>query len=104
MNTHSSLPPPSPSLFFEGGNLKKIGWGSNFLKKSVWESKRGNTEEMGYSRKKNKGVEDMEFPGVLKKYNSKWNFQGLIKNNVKFLRVAIKKKSCGISRGLGFRS
>ena len=60
---------------------------------------------MGYSRKKKtRGVEDMEFPGVLKKHNSKWNFQGLIENNVKFLGVAIKKKSCGISRGLSFKS
>ena len=25
-------------------------------------------DQLGYSRKKNKGVEDMEFPGVLKKW------------------------------------
>ena len=34
MNTHSSLPPPSPTSFFEGGNeiSKKLGRGSKFLK------------------------------------------------------------------------
>ena len=43
----------------------------------------------------------MEIPGVLKKLQLR-NFQDLIKNNVEFPEV-IKKKSCGISRGLGFR-
>ena len=41
-------------------------------------------EKVQYSRKKNKqgeGVDDMEYPGIKK-----------------------KKKSCGLSRGLGFRS
>ena len=33
--------------------------------------------------------------------NSIWNFQGLIKNEVEFLRL-IKKKQCGVSRGLCF--
>ena len=34
MNTHNSLPPPSLTPFFEGGNeiSKKLGRGSNFLK------------------------------------------------------------------------
>ena len=41
----------------------------------------------------------MKFPGVLK--NSKQIFQGLIKNNIEFLGV-IKKKSFGISRGIGW--
>ena len=50
---------------------------------------------MDYPRKKpnrgrEKGVEDMEFPVVLK---NKMEFLGLI-----------KKKLFGISRGLGFRS
>ena len=44
-------------------------------------------------------VEDMEFPGYQK--NSMWNFQGLIKNEMKFPGVT-KKKSCRFSRGLGF--
>ena len=35
--------------------------------------------------------------------NSMWNFQELIKNEVEFTEVT-KKKSCGISRGLGFWS
>ena len=30
-----------------------------------------------------------------------WNFQGLIKKEVEFLRL-IKKKQCGVSRGLCF--
>ena len=50
MNTHSSLPPPSPTIFFEGGNeiLTKLGRRSNFLKtkKYVWETKRGKVEKM----------------------------------------------------------
>ena len=45
------------------------------------------------SRKKNRqvawGVEDMGFPGVLKKYQVK--FPGLIKNNVVFPAGVIKK-------------
>ena len=34
MNTHSSLPPPSPTSFFEGGNeiSKKLGSVSKFVK------------------------------------------------------------------------
>ena len=57
---------------------------------------------MGYSRKKQKGgeVEDMEFQGNCR--NSKWVFRGLIKNKVEFPGM-IKKKSCGIFSGLGFR-
>ena len=47
---------------------------------------------MGYSRKNpNSRVENMEFPGELKK--KQVEFPGMI-----------KKKSCGISGGLGFRS
>ena len=42
----------------------------------------------------------MEFPGVFK--NCKSIFQEFIKNNMEFPEV-IKKKTCGISRGLGFR-
>ena len=38
-----------------------------YLKKSVWESKTWKAEEMGYSRKKTAGFEDMEFLRVLKK-------------------------------------
>ena len=57
---------------------------------------------MGYSRKKtNRGVEDTGFSGVLNR-TWKWIFWGLIKNNVGFQGV-IKKKSCEISWGLGFR-
>ena len=43
MNTHSSLPPPSPTPFFEGGNeiSKKLGRGSKFLKKSFGKPKGG---------------------------------------------------------------
>ena len=41
----------------------------------------------------------MEFPGVSKKYHVE--FLGLIKNEVEFPGVT-KKKSCEISRGLGF--
>ena len=57
---------------------------------------------IGLFQKKNRvgDVEDMEFPRVLR--NSKWNFQGLIKNNMELPGV-IKKKSCEISRGLEFR-
>ena len=51
-------------------------------------------------KKKTDWVEDMEFPGVLK--NSKYNFQGLIKNNIEFPGL-IKEKSFGISGGLDFR-
>ena len=43
----------------------------------------------------------MEFPEAFKKYRLR-NFQGLIKSNVEFPEE-IKKKSRGISRGLGFR-
>ena len=35
--------------------------------------------------------------------NSMWNFQGFLKNEVEFWR-SIKKKCCGISRGLSFWS
>ena len=57
---------------------------------------------MGYSRKKtNRGVEDTGFSVVLNR-TWKWIFWGLIKNNVGFQGV-IKKKSCEISWGLGFR-
>ena len=42
----------------------------------------------------------MNFKGYLRK--SMWIFYGLIKNKVEFPEV-IKKKSCGISRSLGFR-
>ena len=73
-------------------------YGSN--KKKKLEKKVRN--KMGYSRIKTnrKGVENMEFP--LQGYCSQWIFWGLIKNNWEFLWV-IKKKSCGISRGLLFR-
>ena len=55
---------------------------------------------MGSSRKKRKTEGwAYEFPGFLK--NSKWHFQGFIKSIEVFPRV-IKKKSCGISRGLCF--
>ena len=46
------------------------------------------------------GGEDMKFPGVYWK-NSKWNLQGFIQKVVEFAGV-IKKRSCGISIGLGF--
>ena len=49
------------------------------------------------------GVEDMEFPGVLKNsqvLSVSWGFN-LIKNNGEFQQV-IKRKSCGISRGCWF--
>ena len=39
----------------------------------------------------NRGVEDIEFPGVGYQRNSMWNFQGLIKNEVGFPRVTKKK-------------
>ena len=58
---------------------------------------------MGYFRENsNKKGENMEFPGLLKKneygksrcqLKKKWNF---------ISRGVIKKKSCGISMGLGF--
>ena len=48
------------------------------------------------------GVEDMEFPGVLKKKASGISGRGLIKNDLE-LRGMIKEESCGISKGLGFR-
>ena len=53
----------------------------------------------GLFQKKTGRVEDMEFPGVSKKYHVE--FPGLIKNEVEFPGVT-KKKSCEISRGLGF--
>ena len=43
----------------------------------------------------------MEFPGVLYWRKSTWNLQGLITKGVDFSGV-IKKKWCGISRGLAF--
>ena len=46
-----------------------------------------NNYRLSYSRKKNRGVEDMKFPGLLK--NGKWIFQGLIKNNVEFPGVVV---------------
>ena len=46
---------------------------------------------LGYSRKKPKRKRSLSI----------WDFQGLIKNEVKFFEV-IKKKSDGISRGFGF--
>ena len=55
---------------------------------------------MGFSRKKTNRVEDMEFRGVLKK--KQVDFPGLSKNNAEYPGV-VKKKSCGISRGPGFR-
>ena len=48
-----------------------------------------NTQEVG----------DMEFLQLLK---NKWNFHGLIKNDMEFPGM-INEKSCGISRVLGFR-
>ena len=53
--------------------------------------------------KKNKlGVENMDnLQGYWR--NSKWIFRGLIRSNIEFPGV-IKKKSCGISWGLCFRS
>ena len=54
--------------------------------------------KISYSRKNQTGgVEDMEFPGVLK------TFLGSIKKEVKFPGV-LKKNSSGISMGLGFWS
>ena len=62
---------------------------------------------LGYSRKKKKknreeggGVGIWNFQGYWR--NNKWNIQGLIKNNIEFPGV-IRIKSCGISRGLGFK-
>ena len=48
MNAHSSLPPPSPTPVFEGGNeiSKKLRRGEQIKKKSVWETKRGKVEEI----------------------------------------------------------
>ena len=37
------------------------------------------------------GVEDMKFPGQGYQRNSKWNFQGLIKNEAEFSRATKKK-------------
>ena len=51
-------------------------------------------------KKTNSGLRICSFLGYWR--NNKWNFQWLITNNVGFPGV-IKKKSCGISRGLGFR-
>ena len=46
---------------------------------------------MGYSRKKIQagGIEDMDFQGHQR--NSMFNFRGLIKNEVEFLRATKKK-------------
>ena len=46
MNKHSSLPPPSPTPFFEGGNeiSKNLGRGSKFLK-TLYGRKVGRTKE-----------------------------------------------------------
>ena len=48
MNTHSSLPPPSPIPVFEEKDeiSKKLSRESKLKKKSVWETKRGKVEEM----------------------------------------------------------
>ena len=57
--------------------------------------------ELGYSRKKpNKGVENVEFPGVLKKYHV--DFPGVNNKKMEFPGV-IEKKSCGFSRDRSFR-
>ena len=54
---------------------------------------------MDYSRENpNEGVEDMEFPGVLKRM---WKLQGSIKKEAKFPGV-FKKNSCRISLGPDF--
>ena len=46
---------------------------------------------MGYSRKNpNRGFENIEFPGVSKKYHVELPGQGLIKNEVEFSRVTKK--------------
>ena len=61
------------------------------------------TAVLGYTRKKKKkrgrGLRIWNFQRCQR--NSIWNFQRLIKNEVEF-PVVMKKKSCGISRGLGF--
>ena len=60
---------------------------------------------LGFSRKKpNWGIENMEFPGLLKKAHreeSMQKFQGSIKKEVKCPGM-IKKKSSEIYMGLGF--
>ena len=54
-------------------------------------------------KKANRGLRIWNFQGYWKRRrNSKWIFQELFKNNMKFPRV-IKQKSCGISSDLGFR-
>ena len=56
-----------------------------------------NTIYIGlFQKKKNRWVEDMKFPGLLK---SMWKFQGSIKKEMEF-PVVFKKKTCGISMGL----
>ena len=55
----------------------------------------------GYSRKKQTGaLRIWNFQGYWK--NNKWILHWFIKNNLEFQEV-IKTKSCGISKGLGFR-
>ena len=54
-----------------------------------------------FQKKSKRGLTIWNFQGYQR--NSMWNFQELIKNEVEFTRVT-KKKSCGISRGLGFWS
>ena len=54
-----------------------------------------------FQKKTNRGWMIWDFQEYWR--NSKWIFLGLIKNNIEFLGV-IKKKLCGISRGLHFGS
>ena len=56
---HIALYPlPVPPPFLKEGNeiSKKLGRGSNFQKKSVWETNRRKVEEMGCIPEKNRGV------------------------------------------------
>ena len=49
MNTHSSLPPPSPTFFVEGGNeiSKKLGRGSKLRMRNQKGEGRGNGKIIG---------------------------------------------------------
>ena len=59
-----------------------------------------HTSVLDYSRKKSRGIDNMEFPGLLKK--EQVDFLGAIKTNEEFPGL-IMKKSCGIPRVLDFR-